>query len=125
MPFELGIDFGCKRFGGDHLSEKTILILERTKYDYQKSLSDISGWDIHVHDESFEEAIRRVRDWLIDKAGAERMGAARIQGKYATFQEWYWKRERAAGASEEDIKKYPTNLFVKAMHEWVEAGEPA
>ena len=124
MPFELGIDHGCRRYGEGQLAEKVILILEATRYDSQKALSDIAGWDIQVHDQDHEEAVRRVRDWLIDKAGAENIGAARIQGKYIAFQEWYYERELAAGASEDDIKKYPTNLIVRAMHEWVEAGEP-
>lgn len=124
MPFELGIDHGCRKFGAGQLAEKVILVLEPTKYDFQKALSDIAGWDIQVHDEDHEEAVRRVRDWLIDKAGAERIGAARIQGKYIAFQEWHYERELAAGASDEDIKKYPTNLMLSAMLEWVAAGAP-
>lgn len=43
MAFELGLDHGCARFGGGQMSGKTILILEETRYDYQKGLSDISG----------------------------------------------------------------------------------
>lgn len=36
MPFELGIDHGCRKFGGGQLAGKAILILEATRYDYQK-----------------------------------------------------------------------------------------
>jgi hypothetical protein len=105
MPFELGIDHACRKFGGGNLSEKVILILEKTKYDYQKALSDISGWDIQAHAGDYEKAVRHVRSWLVTQAGAERVGAALIQGKYIAFQEWYWERERANGSSEDDIKE--------------------
>jgi len=125
MPFELGIDHACRRFGQGALADKVILILESTRRDYQKALSDIAGWDIQAHGDDFEEAVRRVRDWLIAKAGAENIGAARILGKYIAFQEWYYERELAAGASDDDIKKYPTNLVLLAMHDWMAAGQPA
>jgi hypothetical protein len=124
MPFELGLDHGCRRYGDDHLAEKSILVLEQTRYDYQKALSDISGWDIRVHDGDFEKAILHVRAWLVAKAGAKPVGAARIRGKYIDFQEWYWERERERGSSDKDIKAYPTNELLRAMQEWAGAGQP-
>lgn len=44
MPFELGIDYACRRFADRGLNTKRILILEDKPYDYQRVLSDISGW---------------------------------------------------------------------------------
>lgn len=124
MPFELGIDHGCWKFGEGQLTGKAILILEETRYDYQKSLSDIAGWDIHPHGGDYIEAVRSVRTWLVRQAGATAVGASRILGNYAAFQEWYWERELALGASEDDIKAYPTVQMVEAMREWVDADRP-
>lgn len=124
MPFELGIDHACRRFGSGELCGKAILILEENKYDYQKVLSDISGWDIHAHGGSFEKAVRHVRSWLVAQAGAPAIGAALIQGKYLAFQEWYYERELAAGSSEDDIREYPTAELIRAMHDWMDAGQP-
>jgi hypothetical protein len=124
MPFELGLDHACARFGDGQMAGKTILILEESRYDYQKGLSDISGWDIHAHDGDFIKIVRIVSSWLIRQAGADPVGPAKIQGNYLTFQEWYWEREKARGASDEDIKTYPTVQVVAAMREWVEAGRP-
>lgn len=124
MPFELGIDHGFRRAGQGPLADKVILILESTRYDYQKALSDIAGWDIQVHNGDFQKAVRRVRDWLVDKAGADPIGSARIQGKYIAFQEWHYERELSNGASDDDIKEYPTNLILTAMREWMDAGQP-
>lgn len=124
MPFELGLDHGCARFGEPPHTNKAILILEETQYDYQKALSDIAGWDIRAHDGEYIKVVRMVRDWLVHQAGAEPVGATKIRGNYATFQEWYWEREMAQGASDEDIKAYPTVQVVKAMRDWIEAGRP-
>ncbi|WP_292645900.1 hypothetical protein [Mesorhizobium sp.] len=124
MPFELGLDHGCARFGAGQLPGKTILILEDTRYDYQKGLSDISGWDIHAHESDYIKVVRIVSSWLIRQAAADPVGPSKIQGDYLTFQEWYWEREAARGASDDDIKAYPTVQVVAAMREWVEAGRP-
>ena len=123
MPFELGLDHSCARFGGEDLRQKTILILEEKRYDYQKSLSDISGWDIQPHDGDFIKVIRIVSNWLIQHAGAEPIGATRIKYAYIAFQEWYWERETARGASDEDIKSYPTLQVISAMREWVDSSK--
>lgn len=124
MPFELGIDHGCRKFGAKKLRSKSILILERERYDYQKALSDIAGWDIHTHGGDYIEAVRHVSTWLKRQAGAKGVGATRIISQYYTFQAWYWKREQESGASEDDIKAYPTIRVVDAMQEWVNLGRP-
>jgi hypothetical protein len=49
MPFELGIDYGLRTSGTSPLNTKQFLILEAIKYDYQKAISDINGFDIKVH----------------------------------------------------------------------------
>ena len=108
MPFELGIEHGCRRFGEGMLAAKSILILEENRNDYRAALSYISGWDIQAHGGDYEKAVRHVRSWLVAQAGAPRIGAALIQGAYIAFQEWHWKRELSAGSSEEDIREYPT-----------------
>ena len=124
MPFELGLDHACARFGNGILQQKSILILEENRYDYQKGLSDIAGWDIHAHQGDHIKAVRIVSSWLIRHAGCPPVGASKIQGDYLTFQEWYWDREKVRGASNEDIRDYPTIQFIAAMREWVDLGRP-
>jgi hypothetical protein len=125
MPFELGIDHGARRFGKGRHRQKAILILEHTRFDYQRTLSDIAGWDIGAHDGDHIKAVREVRNWLVRQAGAERIGADRILKNYVVFQTWYWQRETARGASEDDIRTYPTVEVVTAMRQWIEDGRPS
>ena len=64
MPFELGVDYGCKKFKGGQWSGKRILILEKERYRYQAALSDLSGSDIKDHNDEPIEAVKAVRDWF-------------------------------------------------------------
>lgn len=124
MPFELGLDHAASRFGGPLMSTKTILILEEQRYYYQKSLSDIAGWDIFAHKGDYREAIRCVRGWLVHQPGATRIGQSLIEGQYDAFQQWYYDRELHEGASAEDIEKYPTIELVTGMLDWYQSGKP-
>jgi len=63
MPFELGIDYGLRNSGVCLLDTKKFLILE-SKYDYQKALSDINGFDIKVHDNDTEKIFDCLYTWL-------------------------------------------------------------
>ena len=124
MPFELGIDFGCRNYGGGPLSRKVILILEEEPYRYQAAISDLAGSDIEAHGGRYETAVRKVRNWLTGTGGFERVGTARILAEYEDFQEWHYERQLDAGFSEDDIQDYSTAEFLQTMFEWTEEGRP-
>ena len=124
MPFELGIDFGCRRYGGEPFSKKVILILEEQPYRYQAAISDLAGMDVEAHGGECEAAVRKVRNWLTGLGGLDRTGAARVLAEYEDFQEWYHKRQLEAGFSPEDIQDYSTAELLEAMFDWNEQGRP-
>ena len=124
MPFELGIDWACRRYFGSGREAKRFLILEEKAYRYQAALSDISGCDIQYHAGGFQQAVRKVRNWLVSEAGIAAVGASRLLAGYADFQGWYFEKQLAAGFSEEDIKDYDTSELLAAMAEWMAAGQP-
>ena len=124
MPFELGMDFACRRYGSGLLSTKVILILEEKRYRYQKAISDLAGSDIEAHGGKYETAVRKVRNWLTGQGGFELIGAARILAEYEDFQEWHYEQQLEAGFSEEDIQDYSTAEFLQAMYEWTDQGRP-
>ena len=124
MPFELGIDFGCRHYGSSQLSRKVILILEEKQYRYQAAISDLAGSDIEAHGGNYETVVRKVRNWLTGQSGFERIGAAYILAEYEHFQKWHYVRQLQAGFSEEDIQDYPTAELLRAMFEWTDRGRP-
>jgi hypothetical protein len=81
MPLELGIALGCAKFGSGRQRTKSVLILDRRQYRYQKFVSDIAGQDIKEHNNkprSIIEAVRnflRTESTLTDIPGSEYIGA--------------------------------------------------
>ena len=118
MPFELGLDFGCRRFGGGKLAEKVILVLEEERFRYQAAISDLAGSDIEAHHGDHEVAVRKVRNWLAGTGGFKRIGGARVLADYEDFQRWHLDRQQLAGFSDEDITDYSTPELLAAMFEW-------
>jgi hypothetical protein len=64
MPFELGLDLGCRRFGGSLQKGKISLVLDIEAHRYETFISDIKGQDITARGNSVAEVIEVVRDWL-------------------------------------------------------------
>lgn len=87
MPFEFGGYLGCSRYGNKLQRAKRLLVLDTEKHRYQKFLSDIGGNDIHVHNNSPQQAIGCVRDWLRTHLPREKTipGAADMWKRYRTF----------------------------------------
>jgi len=64
MPFELGIFFGCQRFGDRNHRKKSCLVLDKEPYRYRIFISDIAGQDVYSHGNEQKQAIKQVRKWL-------------------------------------------------------------
>lgn len=124
MPFELGIDYGCRTYFGDGRDQKKILIMEEKPYRYQAALSDLAGCDIQTHGATFDKALRKVRNWLVNEAAAPRTAPAVLLARYVKFQEWHYEKQLSEGFSEDDIKDYPTKELMEAMIDWVRLGRP-
>ena len=118
MPFELGLDFGCRRYGSGRLTNKVILVLEEQRYRYQAAISDLAGSDIESHHGDYQLAVRKVRNWLAGMPDFEAIGGARVLADYEDFQEWYFQRQRNLGFSDDDIRDYSTPELLRAMIDW-------
>jgi hypothetical protein len=89
MPMELGLHLGARLFGGQRQRRKRALILDAQAHRYDAALSDISGQDIEVHNNSPERVIRCVRNWLSDHrfSGIPPLpGVAAMLSDYQLFQ---------------------------------------
>jgi hypothetical protein len=124
MPFELGIDWGCRRYFGHGRETKRFLILEEQRYRFQAALSDISGCDIETHDGKYGKALIRVRNWLRQQTGVAADGPERLLGQYEDFLGWHYEEKLSQGYSEKDIRDYPTFELLESMRKWLDAGKP-
>lgn len=75
MPFELGIDYGLRKFNPD-FSNKRSLILETEKYDYMKAISDINGFDIKNHNDVPEQLVECIRSWFSETVNLRNLNSS-------------------------------------------------
>ena len=120
MPFELGMDIGCKRFGNNLQKEKCFLILDKIKYRYQKSISDISGNDISVHHEEPEKALRNVRNWIRKISGDHIASANKIWRLFNEYNGDFYELAEKDELSDEDIEEMPWDEYCFYIEQWLE-----
>jgi hypothetical protein len=121
MPFELGIEYGCRYFASDHLGEKRCLILERPRHDYMKSLSDLSGIDIKSHTNDPPELVRAVRSWFIETVGLRNIDSATvIWYRFTDFMTDFYETRTSQGFSDRDLEEMPVVEFIHFIQEWLQ-----
>lgn len=119
MPFELGLDIGCRLFAEDVRSEKRCLILERERYRFQAAISDLSNSDIGAHGDVPEEVVAVVRDWLNCEAGCELPGPSRVWGAFLEFIADDFAALKAKKYTKRDIERLPLVELMTHMRTWV------
>lgn len=119
MPFELGLDVGCRRYKSGKWSGKKCLILEAEKYRYQAALSDISGSDIAVHGNQPAEVVTEVRNWLNSQARLRASGPSKIWARFNDFMAANYDALVARGFSNLDIQRLPIDELISDMRIWL------
>lgn len=121
MPFELGLDVGCRIFGGSNFSTKKCLILESERYRYHAALSDLSNSDIAVHNDEPIQILRVVRDWLASEAGLVIDGPAAVWGLFNDFMAQNFDDLKGRGFSDTDIEQLGVSELLACIANWVAA----
>ncbi len=119
MPFELGIDVGCRLFGKGRQSRKKCLVLEAERYRYQTALSDLSNSDIAAHGGAPEAIVAEVRNWLDHQAQLQAPGPSKVWGKFLEFMADNYDALKRRGFSDRDIEKLPVGELTGCMGAWV------
>jgi hypothetical protein len=117
MPFEVGLFFGAKTFGGPRHSKKNCLVLDSMPFRYQRTLSDISGQDIQAHKDDYREVIVLVRNWLAQfNKGVLLPGDLPISQNFDRFIQAFPRICRRAGVTS---NRLPFNDFVNIVEIWI------
>ncbi len=119
MPFELGLDVGCRRFGTPDHRLKRCLILESERYRFQAALSDLAGCDIAVHGDEPEDVVREVRNWLVGACGVEAPGPAAVWGRFCDFMADNFDHLTARGYSKRDVELLPIGELIDSINRWM------
>ena len=118
MPFELGLDIGCKKYGSRRFAEKKCLILEVERYRYQSAISDLSNSDIYAHHNVPAEVVKAVRNWLVSEAGVKAPGPSKLWAQFNEFMAYNFDELTREGWSKSDIKSLAINELIVYMQEW-------
>lgn len=122
MPFEVGLDLGCRNYGSNQARRKRCLILDSEPYRYHEFFSDIAGQDIRPHHDSPDEVIVIVRDWL--RATSRRTalpGPITIKKHFAEFSKELPAYCDRIGLDRHDIQFVE---YVSLVEEWLRALPP-
>jgi hypothetical protein len=125
MPFELGLDVGCRLFKAGRSSEKKCLILEAERYRYQAALSDMSNSDIAAHGNDPVQASREVRSWLNNAADLRAPGSTLIWNRFNEFMADSYDQLKADGHSDRDIERLPVAELMGRMRSWLATNRPS
>jgi len=120
MPFELGVDYGCRLVGRKPLKAKRFLVLEKDPHEFKKALSDLSGVDIKSHGNEPENLVRAVRDWFVETAGVK--GAKSPLALWYAFTDFasdFYDSRMASGYSGDDLNMMPVPEYIDAIRDWL------
>jgi hypothetical protein len=115
MPFELGIDVGCRLFGKGCWPRKRCLVLEAERFRYQAAISDLSGSDIAVHGGDPQRLVAEVRNWLNNQDSLQAPGPTRIWGAFLDFTADNYDALKRRGFSDRDIEKLPVDELMQCI----------
>lgn len=118
MPFELGLDLGCRYYGSSHLRDKQCLILEKERYRYQRVLSDISGNDIRAHGSSAEALVSEVRNWLCSATDRILPSGSDLWQRFGLFQDDLVDALGHRRYSERDIRALEPVEYMRLIRDW-------
>ena len=118
MPFELGLDLGCRTYGKGKLTAKKCLILEKERYRYLKVISDISGNDIRAYNGDELNLIREIRNWIRTTTSKRVPAAKMIWEAFNVFFNFFLANCREKGYDHDDIEQMPITEYIYFVEEW-------
>lgn len=120
MPFEFGLDLGCRKFKSGKYTEKVCLVLDEKKYRYQKAISDISGNDIYNHGSEPESLVRQIRNWFVRVTNTSKDSGNLIWMKYNEFLGDFKEIMNNGHFSDKDIKEMPLSEYISNIKSWID-----
>lgn len=122
MPFELGIDYGCKQFKGGVCSQKKTLVLEKEEYRYKEALSDLSGSDIKHHNDEPIKLTKAVRDWFVTEELGTGPSHTKIWYDFNDFSADLEEKLISEGHEPDEFEGVPISEVMAYMDIWFDRG---
>ncbi len=119
MPFELGLDIGCRVFNESIHSAKRCLILEEKRYRCKAALSDLSNSDTRSHGNDPTRIVRQIRNWFVENGLKNAPSPTRIWYSFVDFMADFEKERQEEGFNADDIYEMPISEFIEYINIWL------
>lgn len=114
MPFELGLDFGCKVYHSNKFyRDKKFLILEEERYSTQKELSDMAGADCKCHKGEAEELVSEIRTWFSENGIENLPSPSYLWDSYNFFYADLYAELSSKNFKDREIQNLPIAEFIR------------
>lgn len=124
MPYELGLDAGCRHFGTEQQRSKKSLVLEKESFRYKVAFSDLSGYDIASHGNDPIQVVFEVRNWLKAVCKVSASGPTKIWSAFTDFMANNFDTLSLDGFSPSQIEKLPIAELIEHMESWITKKAP-
>ncbi len=118
MPYEMGLDIGCFKFGNAQMRSKRCLILEKVKNRYDIVISDISGQDIKEHNNKPKKLVEKVLDWFTANGAIPINNVPSLSTTWTKFQDCNAKVEvglATSGFTASEIKNLSIQQYIASL----------
>ncbi len=123
MPFELGLDLGCRLYHVEAKHrQKRFLILEAERYSTQKALSDLSFTDCKCHQDESEELIHKLRSWLVENGVDIASSPSTLWDDFNVFMTEMSNFKMNQGFQQKDINRLPIAEFIAFAKQYYRYG---
>ena len=121
MPFEFGIDYGCRCTAKGRLKRKKFLVLGEKPHDYKKALSDLAGIDASSHMNNPKKVVGALRNWFIESVPSNKTAdsATAIWSRFTDFKDDFYARRKSEGFSKADLKTMPISEYISFIRTWI------
>lgn len=120
IPFELGIDYGCRRTSAAYLRKKRFLVLGANPHDYKRALSDLGGVDAKSHGDDPKKAMFALRNWFVDTVHLKKAASgSSIWEKFVQFDWDFYHEGKKAGFSRQDLDTMPVREYIACIRDWL------
>lgn len=119
MPFELGLDIGCRIFNSKKFQTKRLLVLEEEKYRFQAALSDLSNSDIKSHENEATKVVQHVRNWFVENGIKSLPSPTTIWYSFTDFMKDLDDKRINDGFHGSDIYEMPIPEYIDYVKSWI------
>ncbi len=119
MPFELGLDIGCRVFSQSKYSAKRCLILEEKRYRCKAALSDLSNSDTKSHGNEPTRIVRQIRNWFVENGLKNALSPTKIWYLFTDFMADFYREREEEGFNADDIYEMPISEFIDYINIWL------